>query len=265
MFNWALYKREMKSGSTMLLIFIAVISLYVSIIITTFNPDANPFKEFEEMMPGIMEAVGMIQTDSSMLGYFAAILYGFILIIIPMVFSILSANKLIAKYVDNNSMASLLAAPIKRARLVITQIYALFTGIIIIVGYVTLLQIGIAEFCFPGELDINKLLILNLCLLILHFFIAGICFICSCIANSTSASIGWGAGIPSLMLILQMLGNVGDKADWVKYCTFFTLFNPQEIIAGTTSALLNIAILGISSAIIFFIAIQTFIAKDLNV
>ena len=266
MFSWVLYKKEMKSSLKMLSIFIAVISLYVGMIITMYDAEAmKQLDGFFDTMPGIMEAVGMVPGSTTMIGFLATYLYGFILIVIPMVFSILCANKLIAKYVDNTSMASLLAAPIKRHTIAITQICVLLTGIIIIISYVTILQLSIAQINFPGELEINKLLLLNICLLILHFLIGSVCFICSCIASSTSVSIGWGAGIPALMLIMQMLGNVGEKAGWVKNFTFFTLFNPQDIIARSTSAILNVSILGVAALVLFFIATEIFIAKDLNV
>jgi len=266
MLNWPLYKKEMKSSLKMLLIFIAVISLYVGMIVTMYDAEAmKQLDGFFDTMPGIMEAVGMVPGATSMIGFLATYLYGFILIIIPMTFSILCTNRLIAKYVDNTSMSTLLAAPIKRHTIALTQICVLLTGIIIIVLYVTILQISIANANFPGELDINKLLILNMCLLTLHFFIGSVCFICSTIANSTSASIGWGAGIPALMFIMQMLGNVGDKAEWVKNFTFFTLFNAQDIIEPTRDAFINIGILGVGALILLFASVEIFIAKDLNV
>jgi len=266
MFNWALYKKEMKSNLKMVLIFMAVLSLYTTVITTMYDPEAmKSLDAFSETLPQIMEAVGMKPGSTTMIGFLATYLYGFILIVIPMIYSILCANKLVAKYVDNTSMSTLLAAPIKRHTIILTQICVLLTGIIILVSYVTILQISISHARFPGELDVNKLLILNSCLLILHVFIGSICFICSTIASSTGSSIGWGAGIPALMMILQMLGNVGGDAEWVKNFTFFTLFTPMDIIEASREALINVGILGAGALILLFASVEIFIAKDLNV
>ena len=47
---------------------------------------------------------------ADLLGFMISYLYGFILLVFPMVFCILRANGLVAKYVDRGSMACLLAA-----------------------------------------------------------------------------------------------------------------------------------------------------------
>ena len=60
MMNMALYKREMKGSIKLLVIFGAVITLYVSIIISMYDPEMmKSLDSFVEVMPELMAAVGM--------------------------------------------------------------------------------------------------------------------------------------------------------------------------------------------------------------
>ena len=250
----------------MLLIFIAIISMYVCIMISMFDPkQQSALSDFFNSMPQLMSAVGMSAGAATLIGFLSSYLYGFILLIIPLIFTIICANNLIAKYTDRGSLVSLLAAPIKRSTVAFTQMFVLLFGILVLIIYTTALEILVANGMFPNALDIPKLLLLNLGLLGLHFFIGGICFLFSCIFSDVKNSLTYGAGIPLIMYILQALANMGGNAENVKYFTFFTLFNPDNIIAYKNEAYWGISILWVAAIILFWIAISIFSKKDLNI
>lgn len=265
MLNLTLYKREMKKSLLTLCIFAALMTLYVSVIIGMYDPDLMAsLDEWVELMPQIMAAVGMTAGATTLLGFMSSYLYGFILLVIPMVFTILRSNALVAKYVDNNSMVALTAAPVKRRAIAFTQMKALGTGVFALVLFATILEIVCAG-QFPGELDISKLLLLNAGLLCLHLFIGGVCFFASCLFNETKYSIAVGAGIPALMYILQALSNTGESAENAKYFTFFTLFDPNGLIAGERGAIVGMIILLAGAVALFIAAIEVFARKDLHI
>ena len=55
MMNMALYKREMKGSIKLLIIFAAVITLYVSVIISMYDPELmKTLDSFTEAMPELM-------------------------------------------------------------------------------------------------------------------------------------------------------------------------------------------------------------------
>jgi ABC-2 type transport system permease protein len=266
MFNLALYRREMKGVWKTHVIIAAVLTLYIPVIISMYDPDMREtLDKLTEMMPGIMDAMGFKLGDASLLGFMASYLYGFILLVCPMIFSILCGHALIAQHVDKGSMVSLLAAPVKRGAIAITQMMVLATGIVILIVYSTILEITAAGIYFPGELDIPKLLFMNAGLLCLHFFIGGICFFCSCLFSEAKYSLGFGAGIPFLMFALQMLGNTGESAGWTKYLTVFTLFSPDRIAAGDTGTSLSMPALFVGAIALFIGAVTVFSKKDLHV
>ncbi len=259
MINIALYKHEMKGSIKLLIIFGAIITMYVSIIINMYNPEMmKTLDGFIEVMPELMASVGMKANATNLLGFMISYLYGFILLIFPMLFCILRGNALIAKYVDKGSMVSLVAAPVKRHIIAFTQMKVLVSGILLVELVCT--RIG-----FPEKLDIIALLILNGGLLCLHLFIGGICFLSSCIFSDTKYSVAFGAGIPIFMYVLQMLANVGGSAEKVKYFTFFTLFNPDGIIVGESSAIVGIFTLFVGAIILYILGIIVFERKDLYI
>jgi ABC-2 type transport system permease protein len=231
-----------------------------------YDPDlTNVLKQFEEAMPGLMNAVGMSGSAATLTGFLSTYLYGMLLLMFPMVFIILRAHGLIAKYVDRGSMVALVSAPVKRRTVAFTQMKVLATGIFALIIYITILEIAIAEVSFPGELEIGNLLLLNAGLLCLHLFIGGICFLASCLFSEGKYSIGFGAGIPALMFVLQMLANTGGNAENAKYFTFFSLFNPDGLLTGETSAIAGILLLLAGAIVLFTASIAIFCKKDLHI
>ncbi len=266
MINMTLFKREMKGSLKMLLLFAAILSMYVTIIIRMYDPDMmETLDSFYEIMPEVMASVGMSAGATSLIGFMISYLYGFILLIFPMLFCILRGNSLIAKYVDRGSMMTLLASPIKRHTIALTQLAVLISGIMLLIVYVTGLEITIAKISFPKELAITELLKLNAALLCLHLLIGGICFLASCIFSDIRYSIAVGAGIPTLMYVLQMLANVGEKAEVIKYFTFFTLFDANGIAAGEESAVLGMLPLLVGAIVLYIVGIAVFCKKDLHI
>ncbi len=266
MFNATLYKREMKGSLKMLIIFAAIISMYVAIIISMFDPEMmETLDSFYEVMPELMASVGMSAGATSLIGFMISYLYGFILLIFPMLFCILRGNSLIAKYADNNSMVTLLSAPIKRRTIATTQLLVLISGVLLLIVYTSGLEIVIAEINFSGALVISELLKLNAALLCLHLFIGGVCFLASCVFSDTKYSIALGAGIPALMYVLQMLANAGEKAEVIKYFTFFTLFDANGVVAGESAATMGVLALLLGAILLYTIAVTVFCKKDLHI
>ena len=87
MISMTLYKREMKGSVKLLVIFGAVITLYVSIIISMYDPEMMKMLDgFVDAMPELMAAVGMKANAADLLGFMVSYLYGFILLVFPILF-----------------------------------------------------------------------------------------------------------------------------------------------------------------------------------
>lgn len=266
MFNFTLYKRGMQGSWKMLLIFAAVLTMYFTVIISMFDPSlGSVLNELADAMPELMSMVGMNTGSTTMIGFVSSYLYGFIMLVFPMIFSIICANKLIARHVDKGSMTYLLAAPVKRVSVAFTQIKVIVSGIFLLTLYAAVLGIIACEASFPGELEIGKFILLNAGAFCLHLFIGGICFLCSCIFSDSKYSIGFGAGIPALAFIIQMMANAGEELENAKYATFFTLFNPEGITAGEAGPIWGMTVLFAGGVILFSAAAAVFSRKDMHI
>ncbi|MEF9935136.1 MAG: ABC transporter permease subunit [Clostridium sp.] len=263
--NMTLFKREIKSNYKMLLIFLAIVTMYSTMIVAMFDPKLGESLDMmAQSMPQLFSAFGMAKPATTLIGFISSYLYGFILIVIPLIFIIILCNKLIARYVDKGSMAYLIATPNKRRNIVVTQAAVSMISIFCIVLYAALICITTGEIMFPGEMDILKFILINIGLYGLLFFFGGVCFLSSCVFNDSRLSSGVGGGICVFFVLLQMISQVGDKFEFLKYITPLTLFQPDKLALGEGSAIGMVSILYGTGLALYIIGIGVFTKKDLS-
>lgn len=266
MICFPLYKQGIKSVYKTMIIFMVILSMYISVMISMFDPKlGSALEEFSKTMPELMAMIGMNSSTGELTQFLSNYLYGLLMLVFPMIATAIVANSLIAKHVDKGSMAYLLAAPHTRKRVVLTQLSVLLTCIFSLIIFCTALGIAVSEILFPGELNIANYLLLNLGVLLLHFAIAGLCFFASCISNETRLCMSIGIGFPLISILLQMLSNMGGKLENLKYATFFSLFQPEAILAQESNALICLAILFAVGVILCIAGTVNFCKRDIPV
>lgn len=264
MISIPLIKREIKANWKIALLFLAVISLYGSVIVAMYDPLLGAsLQMMAESMPEIFAAFGMMNANSNLLEFVSNYLYGFILIVIPIIFIIILSSRLIARYIDQGSMAYLLATPNTRSKIIHTQAFLMILGIFTLVLYVSLLVLCCGFMMFDEGIAVNRFLVLNAGLFGLLLFLGGICFLSATIFNEQKLSCGVGAGLCILFVLLQMLSQVGDKMDFLKYVTPLTLFQAEELIALDSSAYIGVIVLYVGALFFFLCGIQVFKKRDL--
>jgi ABC-2 type transport system permease protein len=170
----------------------------------------------------------------------------------PMVYSIILGNRLVAKTVDNGSMAYLLSTPNSRDKIIVTLgVYALLSILLLFIGIFSLGVIA-SEMAFPGLLDIGGFLRLNVTTLLVNMAVVMISFFFSCLFNETRLSLLFGAGIPIIFLLMNMLGGISEKAKIFKQLSIYGLYDPVKITEGGETLVLNLIYAGI--AVVLFIA-----------
>ncbi len=265
MINWTLYWKEMKSNFFLALIFVAIITLYGTMIVAMFDPDlSDVFRQFGEQMPGVMSLMGFGIIPDTMTNFIYALLYGFIFILFPMIFLILVTQRLVYRYIDKGSMSYLLATPNSRLNIIFTQFFVLFSYLLILVIYsfalISLTAVGL----YPGTLDVVNFLYGNLSLLCMLLFIGSISFFSSSVISG-KYTIGVTVGIPVLFFVLKLIGNLGEDYKIVRYFTPFSLFDVGYIATYDPLSLLFNAILLVGSVLIFWAAFYLFERRDLSI
>lgn len=266
MINYPLLKLGIRSNYKLFLIFAGALTMYIVMIITMFDPTlGDVLAQFSKTMPEMMALFGMNTASSTLIGFISTYLYGLLMVVFPMIYIIIVSTKLVVKNIDRGSMAYFLASPNSRLTFISTQFRLFLGSIIFLIVYCTSLGIAASEQIFPGELDIPNFLILNIGVLGLHIFLSGLCFFASCATNDTKSCLTIAAGIPVFQYLIQMLANMGGSLENLKYFTFFSLFNPTQIIAGSIGAYLGIAILYVLGLILYIYGIIHFARRDLSI
>ena len=255
MINFTLLKKEFKSNISILITFMSILSMYGIVMISMFDPKlGESLKLMSENMPEMFALFGMNNFSSNLMDFLINYLYSFLLIVLPLVFIIILVHRLIIKYIDRGIIVYLLATPNSRIKIISTQILNGILEIFLLNMYITILYIIVSEAMFKGELDIIKLIIVNIGLFSLWFAFLGICFLSSVIFNSSSVSLWAGSGFCIISILLQMISRVGDKAEIFQYFSLITLFSPSKY-----STDFNLFLLGTIS--LFVIGIITYIIK----
>lgn len=262
--SFALFRRELRANWRMAVIFAAVLTMYCAMVTSMFDPRlGESLAAMAKAMPQIFAAVGMLGAAGTLTQFLSNYLYGFLLILFPMVMILLLSTRLVARYVDNGSMAYLLATPAPRARIARTQA-AVLLGFTAALGlYVTALCILCGQLMFPGALDIKAFVLLNLALLCLHIFYGGICFFFSCVLDDARHATGIPAALLVLFFLMKMLAQMGSQFDFLRYATPFSLFNPEAVLSGSGSALWGALVLVFVGLGLMGAGIEVFKRRDL--
>lgn len=260
-----LLKRDMLSCAKVFIVLLGVISMYTIVIIYMYDPKlSDMLNGYQEALPEMMSAVGMTGIATNLLEWIQIYLYGFIMLLFPLIFIIILLQKLLMGYIDSGSMANLLATPNSRAELIRTQAFASVLWVTILMGSVTVIGIASAQMLFPGELDIERYLCLNASTLLVQLAICGIAFAAASACSEAKHYYMLGAGIPVLFFLFEMLSNMGDKMEFLKYATIYTLFPAQKIVSGEGGYLINNVLIALIAAALFAGGGLWFTRRDLS-
>lgn len=234
MFSKPLLKATIKQNYVVFLIIVAVLMLYLPIIITMYDPSTqDSLNDILALLPqGLIAAMGFNELGGSLVEFIGSYFYGFLILLLPMIYAIIACNRSIASHVDKGSMAYLLSTPNTRTKIARTQALFIIISITVMIAIVTLVGLVLSNISFPGELDVKAFLLLNLGALLLYYALTGIGFFASCLFNDTKNSLMIGAGLPVAFLVIQMISDVGEKTRFLKYVTMYTLLDPDKIING---------------------------------
>ena len=93
----------------------------------------------------------------------------------------------------------------------------------------------------------------------LHLCLGAFCFLVSCLGEGSWCT-ALMAGVPTLMLVMQMLANLGGKLEKFQYVT---LFQPEKLMAG--EGLLPAGMLLLLAVLFSALALWGFCRRDLYI
>jgi len=265
--NITLFKSNIKSNWIIFLFIAFMLTIYTTVSVGMFNPEnAELMESLMSMLPEAMvKAFGFNNLGTELTTYLAGYLFGFILVIFPIIYIVFTANSLLASKVDKGTMAYVLSNPIKREKVVITQAIYFVTTITLLIAYAALVVILMSVIMWPGMLDIGKYVLLNLVTIALLVSIGSICFVASSYFNSSMYSVGASSAIATLFVMINMLKGVSEDLDFLKYFTPISLLDTTKILTDTGYAWAVIIGLSAFSIMMFVASIIIFKKKDLPI
>ncbi len=261
--NSTIMRINIRENRLFFIIFVAILMMYASIISSMYDPvTIESMYGMLESMPGFASAVGFNVIPTDLVSFFGNYLFQFIFIIFPMIYIVILGNRLVARHVDKGSLASFLSTPLKRGTFILTQaITMIFSTIaLMLIAWITLLLIS--KRMYPNQLDVEPFLMLCAGAILLLLFLGAISFFFSTLCSETKTSLTFGAGIPIVFFLMDMIGRVGDKFSFFTKLTPFGLFSISSILAGESQTVPFI-ILGGGTILLYVLSFIIFKRKNL--
>ena len=265
--NKTLFKSTLRENWIVLLAITLIIFMYGSISVSMYDPESiEALVSMMEFMPeGMIKAMGFDNLGGNLTEYLGGYLYGFIFILFPLIFTVIVANKMIAKHVDVGSMAYLLTTPISRVRIATTQAMFLVTGITLILVFNVGAIVLFAEAMIPGSLDIPGFLGINLVTYLVLIAVAGIGFFASCYFNDTRNSFAIGGGVPILFFVIKLISEISDNLDWLRFFTIYSFVDVNTVLGNSSYVAMSSIILVAISVGLYVGGITIFNKKSLAI
>ncbi|MEA5019570.1 MAG: hypothetical protein VB027_04300 [Gordonibacter sp.] len=261
-----LFVKEMRSNAFVMAIIVTVLALYIAMIVSMFDPElGESLNMMMASMPDLFAAFGMVSPSSTLADFMLNYLYGFLLTVLPLVLVLVMVNKLVVRYLERGTMAYLLSTPISRVGIACTLVGVLVVMLVLLVVVVTALELSVAQFMFPGELDVVALLRANVGLLGLWLAVTGLCFLSACFFSNASVALWTGGGVCIVAFLIQMISQVGDKFEFLKYATPLTLFDAYGLAANSAEAWGGTAALFAGAVLLLAAGVVVFNRRDLNI
>lgn len=261
---YPMFKRNMKIMLKPLIVMVLVLSMYYGVIIYMYDPKLiDMLDDYQKMMPEVMSAFGMTGATDTLLKFMNTYLYGFLMMLFPLILIVIMGSNLLMKYEDSGSLACVSSAPYSRRKIIVTQALSMIITVTSLMICLTIIGIVLSEVMFPGELDIPSYILVNVYTYLLQLAVSSIVFCSACLFQDSKNYYIAGCGIPLMFYLLSMLGNMGDTFAWMSKLSLYTLL-PSDLIANGEDGLVPYAVALITIILVLYGAgMMRFTKKDL--
>lgn len=244
-----LIKHELKQGWKSLAVWTAAIGFFIVICVFMYPEMKGEMDSVSDMfssMGAFSAAFGMDRLNFGTLIGFYSVECGNILGLGGAFFAALMAVTALAKEEKERTAEFLLTHPISRVRLITEKLAAVMIQILIMNGIV--FGMSLASIAVIGEeVPWKEICLLHFAFLLVQIELAGICFGISSFLRR--GGLGIGLGIATIMYFLNIVSNISESAEFLKYITPFGYAEGADIVANG-SLDLKMVLLGMSFCVI---------------
>lgn len=226
-----LVKHELRQGKTSFLIWTISIGFLLVICIFLFPEMKGQIDSVNDVfasMGSFTEAFGMDRLNFGTFIGFYAVECGNILGLGGAFYAALCAVGILSKEEKDKTAEFLLTHPVSRKRVITEKLIAVLLQITVMNVIIYALSIG--SISAVGEvIPWKEISLLHLAYYFLQIELAGICFGISSFLRKGSA--GVGLGIAAMMYFLNLIANITDVAEFLKYITPFGYCEGADIVS----------------------------------
>ncbi len=226
-----LVKHELKQGRTAFLIWTAAIGGLLAVCVFLFpemKGEMEGVSDIFSSMGSFTAAFGMDRLNFGTFTGFYAVECGNVLGLGGAFFASLCGAGILCKEEKERTAEFLLAHPVSRRRIITEKLAAVLvqvTAMNLIIYAVSVGAIAAVGEAVPWK-EIN---LLHLAYYLLQLELAGICFGIS--AFMRKGTVGTGLGIAAVMYFLNLIANIAESAEFLKYITPFGFCEGADIVA----------------------------------
>ena len=246
-------RHELKQSRISLIIWTAAIGFLLAVCIFMFpemKGEMNEVNEVFSSMGSFTQAFGMDKVNFGTLLGFYAVECGNILGLGGAFFASLCAISVLSKEEKERTAEFQLTHPVSRVSVVAEKLISVILQIVIL--NVVVYVITASSIALIGEeVPWQEITLMHTAYLILQLELAGICFGVS--AFLRRGSIGTGLGIAVIMYFLNIIANLTESAEFLKYITPFGYADGAEIVRNV-SLDMNMIAIGLAFAVVGILA-----------
>lgn len=225
-----LIKHELRQGRISFLIWTASVGFLLAVCVFLFPEMKGQMEDVGDVfssMGSFSDAFGMDRLNFGTLLGFYAIECGNVLGLGGAFFAALCGAGILSKEEKDRTAEFLLTHPVSRARIVTEKLVSVYAQIIAM--NLVIYGISLGSIAAIGEsVPWKELNLLHLAYFLLQAELAGICFGISAFVRRGSAGIG--LGIAAGMYFLNLVANIAQAAEFLKYVTPFGYAEGADII-----------------------------------
>ena len=228
-------KREFSTNLKSFLIWTAILlgMFFIVYLIYPYIVTDENMKSIEEMMkvfpPEVLKTFNMdIASITTAYGWLKTEGFMYVLIIIGIYSSLLGSN-IVLKEENDKTIEYLSSLPIKRSNIILNKVIVSIIYIVLIV-----LVLGLFNYIalsISGDFPKKEFLLLSITPLFIALPLFGINLFISTFLHRTKITTGISLGFVFVFYLLNILSELSDKVEFLKYFSIYTLADTRNVLA----------------------------------
>ncbi len=224
-------KHELKQGNNSFLIWTAAIAMLLAVCVFLFpemKGEMDGISDVFASMGSFTEAFGMDRLNFGTLVGFYAIECGNVLGLGGAFYAALCAVGILSKEEKDRTAEFLLTHPVSRVKIITGKLIAVLIQITALNLIIYVISVG-SMVIIGEEIPWKEINLLHLAYYLLQIELGGICFGISAFLRKGSTSVGLGIAV--MMYFMNLVANIAEVAEFLKYITPFGYCEGADIVS----------------------------------